>query len=161
MRLNKNEFKREGSIMRIELKGLVAAVIAMVVVLGGAFGLSAIMTSREGGQSAASGKASSSQMNRNMGRMSGKMGRMNAEMSSTASAQLVATGQSLFGQACSSCHGAKGQGAFGPSLYNSDLPDARIAGIIKKGVKGRMPAFGQYKDPQVQALTAYIRSLKK
>ena len=147
--------------MRIELKGLIAAMVAVVVVLGGAFGVSAIMTSREGGKSAASGKASSSQMNRNMGRMAGKMRSMDAEMSSTASAQLVATGATLFTQACSSCHGAKGQGVIGPSLYNSDLTDDKITSIIRNGVKGRMPAFGQYKDSQVQALTAYIRSLKK
>lgn len=147
--------------MRIELKGLVAGLTGGILVVGGAFGVSAVVTSHERGSSATSGQASPSQMNRNMGRMSNKMGNTDAQMSSTASAQVVATGAALFTQACSSCHGAKGQGAFGPSLYNSDLTDAKIAGIIKNGVKSRMPAFGQYKDPQVQALTAYVRSLKK
>ena len=147
--------------MRIELKGLVAGLTGGILVVGGAFGVSAVVTSHERGSPATSGQVSPSQMNRTMGRMAGKMGNMDAEMSSTASAQVVATGATLFPQACSSCHGAKGQGAFGPSLYNSDLTDARIAVVIKNGVKGRMPAFGKYKDPQVQALTAYIRSLKK
>jgi mono/diheme cytochrome c family protein len=148
--------------MRVELKGLIAAVAAMIVVLGGAFGISAIVTSREEGQSAASGKAASSQMTRDMGRLSGKVVRMDAQMSSIASAQIIATGHNSFTQACSSCHGAKGQGGYGPSLYNSDLPDATIALIIKNGVKGKMPAVGsQYKDSQIQSLTAYIRSLKK
>ena len=148
--------------MSIELKGLFAALIAIVVVLGGAYGVSAIMVAREGGSSAASGLAVSSQMNRDMGRLSGKQKRMDAEMSSVASTQVVAAGQSLFAQACVSCHGAKGQGGFGPSLYNSDQSDAKIGLIIKNGVKGKMPAFGsKYADPQVQALTAYIRSLKK
>lgn len=148
--------------MRIELKGLIAALTAMIVVLGGAFGISAIVTSREGGQSAASGKAASSQMTRDMGRLSGKVSRMDAQMSSIASAQIIATGHSFFTQACSSCHGAKGQGGYGPSLYNSDLSDTKIAMIVKNGVKGKMPAFGsRYQDPQIQALTAYIRSLKK
>ena len=147
--------------MRIELKGLIAGLIAMLVVLGVAFGISAIMTSREGGSVGASGKASSSQMTRNMGRMSGKMGAMNTQMSSLASAQLVKTGHSFFTQSCSSCHGTQGQGGMGPNLYNSDLSDAKIAATITNG-KGRMPAFGsQYKAPQEQALTAYIRSLKK
>ena len=135
--------------MRVEIKGLVAALIAMVVVLGGAFGLSAIMVSRT---HQAPFQSMSSSMTADKQKMSSSM---------TASAQLVATGATLFTQACSSCHGAKGQGLIGPSLYNSDLTDDKIASIIKNGVKGRMPAFGQYKDSQVQALTAYIRSLKK
>ena len=146
--------------MRIELKGLIAGLIAMIVVLGGAFGISAIVTSHEGGSSAASDKAASSQMTRNMGRMSGKMNSMGTQMSSLASAQLIKTGHGFFTQSCSSCHGAQGQGGFGPSLYNSDLTDAKIASTITHG-KGRMPAFSQYKAPQLQALTAYIRSLKK
>lgn len=135
--------------MRVEIKGLVAALIAMVVVLGGAFGLSAIMVSRT---HQAPFQSMSSSMTADKQKMSSSM---------TASVQLVATGATLFTQACSSCHGAKGQGLIGPSLYNSDLTDDKIASIIKNGVKGRMPAFGQYKDSQVQALTAYIRSLKK
>ena len=135
--------------MRVEIKGLVAALIAMVVVLGGAFGLSAIIVSHT---HQAPFQSMSSSMAADKQKMSSSM---------TASVQLVATGATLFTQACSSCHGAKGQGLIGPSLYNSDLTDDKIASIIKNGVKGRMPAFGQYKDSQVQALTAYIRSLKK
>ena len=135
--------------MRVEIKGLVAALIAMVVVLGGAFGLSAIIVSHT---HQAPFQSMSSSMAADKQKMSSSM---------TASVQLVATGATLFTQACSSCHGAKGQGLIGPSLYNSDLTDDKIASVIKNGVKGRMPAFGQYKDAQVQALTAYIRSLKK
>lgn len=135
--------------MRVEIKGLVAALIAMVVVLGGAFGLSAIIVSHT---HQAPFQSMSSSMAADKQKMSSSM---------TASVQLVATGATLFTQACSSCHGAKGQGLIGPSLYNSDLTDDKIASIIKNGVKGRMPGFPQYKEPQVQALTAYIRSLKK
>jgi len=135
--------------MRVEIKGLVAALIAMVVVLGGAFGLSAIIVSHT---HQTPFQSMSSSMTADKQKMSSSM---------TASVQLVATGATLFTQACSSCHGAKGQGLIGPSLYNSDLTDDKIASIIKNGVKGRMPGFPQYKEPQVQALTAYIRSLKK
>ena len=135
--------------MRVEIKGLVAALIAMVVVLGGAFGLSAIIVSYT---HQTPFQSMSSSMTADKQKMSSSM---------TASVQLVATGATLFTQACSSCHGAKGQGLIGPSLYNSDLTDDKIASIIKNGVKGRMPGFPQYKEPQVQALTAYIRSLKK
>ena len=146
--------------MRVEIKGLVAALIAMVVVLGGAFGLSAIIVSHT---HQTPFQSMSSSMTADKQKMSSSMAADKQKMSSsmTASVQLVATGATLFTQACSSCHGAKGQGLIGPSLYNSDLTDDKIASIIKNGVKGRMPAFGQYKDSQVQALTAYIRSLKK
>jgi len=146
--------------MRVEIKGLVAALIAMVVVLGGAFGLSAIIVSHT---HQTPFQSMSSSMTADKQKMSSSMTADKQKMlsSMTASVQLVATGATLFTQACSSCHGAKGQGLIGPSLYNSDLTDDKIASIIKNGVKGRMPAFGQYKDSQVQALTAYIRSLKK
>ena len=157
--------------MRVEIKGLVAALIAMVVVLGGAFGLSAIIVSYT---HQTPFQSMSSSMTADKQKMSSSMAADKQKMSSsmtadkqkmlssmTASVQLVATGATLFTQACSSCHGAKGQGLIGPSLYNSDLTDDKIASIIKNGVKGRMPGFPQYKEPQVQALTAYIRSLKK
>jgi len=146
--------------MRVEIKGLVAALIAMVVVLGGAFGLSAIIVSHT---HQTPFQSMSSSMTADKQKMSSSMTADKQKMlsSMTASVQLVATGATLFTQACSSCHGAKGQGLIGPSLYNSDLTDDKIASIIKNGVKGRMPGFPQYKEPQVQALTAYIRSLKK
>ena len=146
--------------MRVEIKGLVAALIAMVVVLGGAFGLSAIIVSYT---HQTPFQSMSSSMTADKQKMSSSMTADKQKMlsSMTVSVQLVATGATLFTQACSSCHGAKGQGLIGPSLYNSDLTDDKIASIIKNGVKGRMPGFPQYKEPQVQALTAYIRSLKK
>ena len=146
--------------MRVEIKGLVAALIAMVVVLGGAFGLSAIIVSHT---HQTPFQSMTSSMTADKQKMSSSMTADKQKMlsSMTASVQLVATGATLFTQACSSCHGAKGQGLIGPSLYNSDLTDDKIASIIKNGVKGRMPGFPQYKEPQVQALTAYIRSLKK
>jgi len=137
--------------MRIEIKGLIAALAAMAVVLGGAYGVSAIMAGRTHQTPFQSMGAS----------MTASKQQMDASMTAADQAQLV-QGHQYFSQNCASCHGAHGQGGLGPSLYNSGLTDDKIATIIKNGVKGRMPAFGsQYKDPQVQALTAYIRSLKK
>lgn len=137
--------------MRIEIKGLIAALAAMTVVLGGAYGVSAIMAGRTQQAPFQSMGAS----------MTASKQQMDASMKAADQAQLV-QGHQYFSQNCASCHGTHGQGGIGPSLYNSDLTDDKIATIIKNGVKGRMPAFGsQYKDPQVQALTAYIRSLKK
>ncbi len=83
------------------------------------------------------------------------------DMDDSAQVTLVANGQSLFVVACSSCHGASGQGGFGPALYGLGLPDAKIAAVIKNGVKPRMPAFGgKYSQTQMQALVAYVQSLK-
>jgi mono/diheme cytochrome c family protein len=149
--------------MRIEIKGLIAALVAMVVVLGGAFGLSAIMVSRS---HQAPFQSMSDSMKTGKQTMTASMKadkqKMSASMSAADMQAQLVQGHQFFTVSCASCHGAKGQGAFGPSLYNSDLTDAKIAAVITNGVKGRMPAFGRtYKGPQVQALTAYIRSLKK
>lgn len=148
--------------MRIEIKGLIASLVAMVVVLGATFGLSAIMVGRT---RQAPFQPMSASMKADKQRMASSMTaadqKMASSMTAIGQAQLV-QGHQFFTQSCASCHGTNGQGAFGPSLYNSDLTDAKIAVIIQNGVKPRMPAFGsQYKAPQVQALTAYIRSLKK
>lgn len=145
--------------MRIEFKGLIAALIAALTVLGGAFGIAAIVTARDGGKAATS--ASASQMNRSMGRMSGKMKAMDAKMGGP---QLVAAGRSLFTQSCSSCHGAnaKGMAGDGPSLYGLGLPATKITAVIRNGIPPRMPAFGKrYNGQKIQALVAYIQSLKK
>jgi mono/diheme cytochrome c family protein len=40
--------------------------------------------------------------------------------------------------------------------------DARIASLIKDGKKGEMPKFGtKLTDAEVQALVAFVRSLKE
>ena len=76
-------------------------------------------------------------------------------------AALVAQGHVFYTQSCASCHGASGGGEYGPNLHHEDLSDAKIALIIKNGVKPRMPAFGgKYNDQQTQALVAFVRSLK-
>jgi mono/diheme cytochrome c family protein len=70
-------------------------------------------------------------------------------------------GYSLFDHSCAPCHGDDARGDEGPSLYNLAKSDARIATIIKGGVKGEMPSFAKkFSDADVQALTAYLRTLK-
>ena len=70
-------------------------------------------------------------------------------------------GYSLFDHNCAHCHGDDARGDEGPSLYNLAKSDARIATIIKGGVKGEMPSFAKkFSDVDVQALTAYLRTLK-
>ena len=101
------------------------------------------------------GLASTVPMSRNMGHMA------NAVVS-IPSSQLVTTGYSLYTQACSSCHGDNAQGGYGPNLHGANLPDTRVATVIKNGVTGQMPAFGgKYTATQQQALIAYVQSLKK
>lgn len=78
------------------------------------------------------------------------------------SAALVSQGAGLYAQACSSCHGDGGAGGYGPRLINTDLSGAQITAIIQKGIKPKMPALGgQYTPAQIQAMTAYVQSLKR
>ena len=78
------------------------------------------------------------------------------------SGQLAKKGQALFTQSCSPCHGANAQGGEGPSLHGLKLSEALIITTVKNGVNGEMPAFGKkYKDGDLKALAAYLRSLNK
>ena len=70
-------------------------------------------------------------------------------------------GHSLFDHNCAHCHGDDARGDEGPSLYDLKKSDARITKIIKGGIKGEMPRFGtKFNDPDIQALIAYLRTLK-
>jgi len=78
---------------------------------------------------------------------------------------------------CAKCHGADGKGdtKMGKKLDIKDLTDAKVQGAkdeelakaIKEGVKEkdsdkvRMKAFTDLSDPDVKALVAYVRGLKK
>lgn len=71
-------------------------------------------------------------------------------------------GYALFMLNCAHCHGADATGDEGPDLHGVTKSDAKIASLIKQGVKGEMPKFGQkLSDQDVQALIAFIRSLKE
>ncbi len=75
-------------------------------------------------------------------------------------------GSELFAQRCAGCHGAGGLGIsaagtpnFTDPQFQAKLTDAEIAGAIRNGKSGRMPAFGsQLNDEQITALTAAVRS---
>ena len=70
-------------------------------------------------------------------------------------------GYTLFMQNCAHCHGTDARGDEGPDLHNVTKSDARIASLIKDGKKGEMPKFStKLNDAEVQALIAFIRSLK-
>ena len=80
-----------------------------------------------------------------------------------------ADGAALWAQNCASCHGKDGSGAttmgkkLGVKDYSKDqgFSDAEATNVIKNG-KGKMKAYkDKLSDADVNALVAYVRSLKK
>jgi cytochrome c oxidase cbb3-type subunit 3 len=70
----------------------------------------------------------------------------------------------IFSSRCAGCHGAKGEGAFGPDLTASSYKYGRSqATVIESITKGRpksMPAFsGSLSEPEINALANYILAL--
>ena len=73
-----------------------------------------------------------------------------------------ADGRALFFKNCVHCHGADARGNEGPDLHQLDESDEWIAGRIRNGKKGEMPAFGAKLQPgDVQSLVAYLRTLNE
>jgi mono/diheme cytochrome c family protein len=69
-------------------------------------------------------------------------------------------GYTLFMMNCAHCHGDDARGDEGPDLHGVTKSDARIASMIKNGVKGEMPKFGsKLNNSDVQALIAFVRTL--
>jgi mono/diheme cytochrome c family protein len=78
-----------------------------------------------------------------------------------AAGTLEQKGYTLFMLNCAHCHGTDARGDEGPDLHGVLKSDARIASLIKNGKKGEMPKFSpKLSDAQVQALVAFVRSLK-
>jgi mono/diheme cytochrome c family protein len=74
----------------------------------------------------------------------------------------VRQGYALFMMNCAHCHGNDARGDEGPDLHGVTRSDARIASLIKNGIKGEMPKFGgKLNDNDVRALVAFVRSLNK
>jgi mono/diheme cytochrome c family protein len=70
-------------------------------------------------------------------------------------------GRHLFLMNCAHCHGEDARGDEGPDLHDLHRSDARIHDVITAGIKGEMPSFGKkLSDPDVQALTSYLRTLR-
>ncbi len=99
-----------------------------------------------------------------------------APAASVVSPAVLEKGKALYKTNCAACHGESGKGD-GPGAgvlkppprdhtdraYMSTLTDKQIADIIKMGgaMKGKplMPSHPQFKDDQLEALVAYVRSL--
>lgn len=70
-------------------------------------------------------------------------------------------GHDLFLMNCAHCHGDDARGTEeGPDLTKFNKSEARIASVVKNGIKGEMPRFGQkLTNADVQELIRFIRSL--
>lgn len=136
--------------MAHELKGLVAGLAAGLGVVGLAYGVSAVGTHlvpAETKQAEAKQAVPTEKPIPGGGQ--------------TADSQLVATGRTLYLDACAGCHGQKGQGQVGPKLLHLGDPDTKVARNIVNGFPPRMPAFkGRYSNTQLKALVAYVQSLE-
>ena len=103
-------------------------------------------------------------------------GRTSAPAATAASPVVLEQGRTLYRTNCVPCHGETGKGD-GPAAgvlkppprdhtdkaYMGTLTDKQLADIIKMGgaIKGKplMPSHPQFKDPELAALVAYVRSL--
>ena len=130
--------------MSIEVKGLLLGLAAALGLLGVTFGLSPLLQPNKAADANREPQANA------------------VSVTSTDVPQGDAKrGHSLFDHSCAPCHGDDARGDEGPSLYNLAKSDARMATIIKGGVKGEMPSFAKkFSDADVQALIAYLRTLK-
>ena len=136
--------------MARELKGLVAGLAAGLGVVGLAYGASAVGT-RLVPPETKQAEAKQAMPTENRPPAGGR----------TASAQLVATGRTLYLGDCAGCHGQQGQGQVGPKLLHLGDPDVKVARNIANGFPPRMPPFkGQYSDAQLKAVVAYVQSLE-
>lgn len=122
----------------LELKGIIVATVAGLAAVGIAFAAGEMVRSKA---TAASGARE----------------RLAVPPAGTQEHQ----GYTLFMMNCAHCHGSDARGDEGPNLHDVTKSDARIASLIKNGIKGEMPKFGaKLTDTDMQALVAFVRSLK-
>lgn len=130
--------------MSIEVKGMLLGLAAALGLLGAAFGLSPWLRPRQAPGVPREQVAKTIPMPVEGG-VQGQLQR----------------GFKLFDHNCAPCHGEDAHGDEGPDLHGLVKSDARLATVIKGGIKGEMPAFAKkFTDSDVQALLAYLRSLK-
>ncbi|HWX22611.1 MAG TPA: cytochrome c [Candidatus Binatia bacterium] len=130
--------------MSIEVKGMLLGLVAAVGLLGVTFGLSPLFQPKRATDANREPQAKA------------------ASVTTTDVLQGDAKrGYRLFDHTCAPCHGDDARGDEGPNLHGLTKSDARITTIIKGGVKGEMPSFAKkFSDADVQALIAYLRTLK-
>jgi mono/diheme cytochrome c family protein len=61
---------------------------------------------------------------------------------------------------CLGCHGAHGEGPWGPNIQGLKLTEEQIVAIIANG-QGKMPAFkGHLSETQMRQLAAYVKTFQ-
>jgi mono/diheme cytochrome c family protein len=75
--------------------------------------------------------------------------------------QLMREGDASYRRNCASCHGAQGQGGFGPLLINNAVvrsPGGLVAQILV-GMEDRgMPPFALLSDQEIAAISTFVRN---
>ena len=69
-------------------------------------------------------------------------------------------GEELWDGTCAKCHGAEGEGGYGPRIAGSDLltDEAAITRLLREGGPKLMPPVGRdWNAAEVEALTAYLK----
>lgn len=130
--------------MTLEIKATILALGVSLGVLGVTFGLSPLLQSGKGADSKREAQTNTV-----------------AIQTEPALDGEAKQGYRLFEHNCAHCHGDDARGDEGPDLHGLHKSDARLTTIIKSGIKGEMPAFvKKFNDADVQALIAYLRTLK-
>ena len=130
--------------MKIEIKATVLALAASLGLLGLTFGLSPFLQPCKAADARSEVPANTTPIHEEAG-LEGQ----------------TKQGHKLFDHNCAHCHGDDARGDEGPDLHGLVKSDARLTKIIKGGIKGEMPAFAKkFTDSDVQALIAYLRTLK-
>ena len=77
---------------------------------------------------------------------------------SSSSGSIVAEGQSIYAENCSSCHGQNGQGGTAPSLQSQkDLDLVKI--VVQNGTKNMASFKDKLNTAQITAVAQYVLSL--
>ncbi|MCL6442323.1 MAG: cytochrome c [Alicyclobacillus sp.] len=72
-------------------------------------------------------------------------------------------GYKLFEQTCASCHGPKGEGAYGPPIYaiGQYWHVEQLTAFVEQGRGGMPPRGGLTSDSQVQQVVAWLEKQGK
>jgi mono/diheme cytochrome c family protein len=122
--------------MSIQRKGLIAALLVSLGMLGATFGFAAMLQTQKPRVTA-------------------------IPTAMVSSGNMTEAGHRLFEQNCAHCHGDDARGDEGPDLHGLKKSDERIERLIQNGIKGEMPAFGKkFSHEDVQTLIGYLHTLK-
>jgi mono/diheme cytochrome c family protein len=125
------------------LRAFLAALVAASIALGGAFGLASQIRKQARAVSHEQPEATK------------QLARLKLP-----SEEARQKGRKLFLNSCAHCHGEDARGDEGPDLHDLEISDRRIATVIKRGIKGEMPAFAKkHSEAEILLLLVYLRSL--